>query len=87
MARQEVVDSMGTNRVLGKLMNQSFQMAFVHHDHEGFRPGRRSKKQKKRTLSVEDLVLRATEEVTAKRDWLSECRGGSSLLTSTSRVL
>jgi len=52
-------------------------MAFVHHNHEGFRPGRRSKKQKRRPPSVQDLVLRATEEITANGDWLSECRGRS----------
>jgi len=49
-------------------------MAFVYHDHEGFRPAKRSKKQRRPPLSVQHLVSRATEEVTANRDWLSECR-------------
>ena len=52
-------------------------MAFVYHDHEGFRPAKRSKRQRRRRpLPVQDLVLRATEEVEANCDWLSGCRGG-----------
>jgi hypothetical protein len=54
-------------------------MAFVYHDHEGFRPAKRQKKQRRRPHSVQDLVLQATEEVRANEDqWLSDCRGGSS---------
>jgi len=50
-------------------------MAFVYHDHEGFRPARRSRKQRRPPLSIQDLVLRAREEVTANGDWLFDCRG------------
>ena len=57
-------------------------MVFVYHDHEGFRPAVRSKKQKKRPLSIQDLVSRAKEEVTANGDWLSHCRSWFSLSTS-----
>lgn len=63
-------------------------MAFVYHDHQGFRPAKRPKKKRGQgPLSVQDLVSRAAEEMTAKGDWLSECRGGfisSSLDESTS---
>lgn len=53
-------------------------MAFVYHDHEGFRPSKRSRKQGRQPLSVRELVLRTTEEMTANEDWLSECRSRSS---------
>lgn len=52
-------------------------MAFVYHDHEGFRPAKRSKKQRRKQLPVQDLVSRTIEEVRASRDWLSECRSES----------
>ena len=59
-------------------------MAFVYRDHEGFRPAVRSKKQKRRPLSIQELVSRAKEEATADRDWLSECRSRFPLSLSLS---
>jgi len=57
-------------------INELFiSMAFVYHDHEGFRPATRLKKRRRRPPPIQDLVLRAKEEVTANSDWLSECRG------------
>ena len=72
-------------RYIDHASNESVvKMAFVYHDHEGFRPATRSKKQKRRPLSIQDLVLRATEEVTANGDWLSECRSRLSFPTLAS---
>lgn len=83
MASSEVVDCTNTSCSIDESV---IQMAFVYHNHDGFRPAARSKKQKRRPSSIQDLVLRAREEVTASRDWLSECRSWLSLPTSTSHI-
>ena len=59
-------------------------MAFVYHDHEGFRPAEGPKKPRRgpwSTVPVQELVSRATEEVEANcKDWLSDCRSERSFL-------
>lgn len=84
MASSEVVDT--CNNISRSLNELAVSMAFVYHDHEGFRPAARSKKQKRRPLPIQDLVSRAKEEVTASGGWLSECRSWLSLPTWTSHA-